>query len=148
MQIQIQELQSTISHLRDQNLVLRAAQANIGNGKETVSSSANNHADIEKELQMYKTRVIELEKRLEHTRTIQEHKEKDNEKNETGLEYQLQLKIKELEKLKKDHEDLLELLTDQDSKITLYKERLTELGDKVNTSRQIICIIRRITQIK
>jgi len=40
------------------------------------------------------------------------------------------MKTDELEKLKKD-QDLLELLTDQDSKITLYKERLIELGDKV-----------------
>lgn len=111
-------------------MVLRAAQTNIGDGKETVASS--NNIDLEKELQTYKTMVADLENRLaEYTHMTQDHKEKTNEKKESELEYQLKLKADELEKLKKDQEDLLELLTDQDSKIMLYKERLIELGDKV-----------------
>lgn len=110
-------------------MVLRAAQANIGDGKEIASS---NDLDLEKELQTYKTRVADLETRLtEYTYIIQQHNEKNKENKESELEYQLKLKTDELEKLKKDQEDLLELLTDQDSKITLYKERLIELGDKV-----------------
>lgn len=128
LQIQVQELRSTVSHLRDQNLVLRAAQANIGDKKETIDSS--NNLDLEKELQTYKMMVADLETRLtEYMHIIQQHNEKNKENSE--LEYQLKLKTDELEKLKKDQEDLLELLTDQDSKITLYKERLIELGDKV-----------------
>lgn len=111
-------------------MVLRAAQTNIGDGKETIASS--NNIDMEKELQTYKTMVADLEKRLaEYVHVSQEPKEKNNEKKESELEYQLKSKIDELEKLKKDQEDLLVLLTDQDSKIMLYKERLTELGDKV-----------------
>lgn len=126
----MQELRSTVSHLRDQNLVLRAAQANIEDGKQAVISN-NNNLDLEKELQTYKTIVADLENRLaEYSRITQEHKEKNSEK-ELELEHQLKLKTDELEKLKKDQEDLLELLTDQDSKIMLYKERLIELGDKV-----------------
>lgn len=110
-------------------MVLRAAQANIGNGKETIASS---NLDLEKELQTYKTMVTDLENRLaEHTYIMQQHTEKNKESKESELEYQLKLKTDELDKLKKDQEDLLELLTDQDSKITLYKERLIELGDKV-----------------
>jgi len=121
----------TVSHLRDQNLVLRAAQTNIGNGKETIVSS---NLDLEKELQTYKTIVRDLENRLaEYTHIMQQHNEKNKESKESELEYQLKLKTDELEKLKKDQEDLLELLTDQDSKITLYKERLIELGDKVES---------------
>lgn len=132
LETQIQEFRSTVSHLRDQNLVLRAAQANIGDEKENVVSS--NNVDLEKELQMYKTMVVELENRLaEYSQIVQEHKEKDSEKKESELEYQLKSKTDELEKLKKDQEDLLELLTDQDSKIMLYKERLIELGDKVES---------------
>ncbi|XP_029178163.1 general vesicular transport factor p115 [Nylanderia fulva] len=130
LETQLQELKSTISHLRDQNLVLRAAQINMGDGKETVNSSSN--IDLEKELQTYKTTVVDLENRLaEYVHMTQEHKEK-NEK-ESELENQLKSKTEELEKLKKDQEDLLELLTDQDSKIMLYKERLIELGDKVES---------------
>lgn len=110
-------------------MVLRAAQANIGDGKETIASS--NNLNLEKELQMYKTMVADLEDRLaEYTHIMQQHNETNKESKE--LEYQLKLKTDELEKLKKDQEDLLELLTDQDSKITLYKERLIELGDKVS----------------
>lgn len=135
LQTQVQELRSTVSHLRDQNLVLRAARANIGDGKENIVSS--NNVDLEKELQTYKTMVVELENRLaEYSQIIQEHKEKNSEKRESELEYQLKLKTDEFEKLKKDQEDLLELLTDQDSKIMLYKERLIELGDKVCTVLQ------------
>lgn len=113
-------------------MVLRAAQTNIGDGKETVAS--NNNIDLEKELQTYKTMVADLENRLaEYVHMAQEHKEKNNEKKESELEYQLKISkmVDELEKLKKDQEDLLELLTDQDNKIMLYKERLIELGDKV-----------------
>lgn len=87
---------------------------------------------MEKELQTYKTMVADLEKHLaEYVHITQDHKEKNNEKKESELEYQLKSKMDELEKLKKDHEDLLELMNDQDSKIMLYKERLIELGDKV-----------------
>jgi len=130
LQAQVQELQLAVSHLRDQNLVLRAAQANIGDGKETIVSS--NNLDLEKELQTYKTMVADLENRLaEYTHIMQRDNEKDKENKESELEYQLKMKTDELEKLKKDQEDLLELLTDQDNKITLYKERLIELGDKV-----------------
>lgn len=129
-QAQVQELRSTVSHLRDQNLVLRAAQANIGDGKETIASS--NNLDLEKELQTYKTMVADLENRLaKYADMVQQYNEQNKENKESELKYQLKLKTDEFEKLKKDQEALLELLTDQDSKIALYKERLIELGDKV-----------------
>ncbi|XP_012235787.1 general vesicular transport factor p115 [Linepithema humile] len=131
LEVQVQELRSTVSHLRDQNLVLRATQTNIQDEKETITNS--NNLDLEKELQTYKTMVADLENRLaEYSQIAQERKEKNSEK-ESDFEYQLKLKIEEFEKLKKDQEDLLELLTDQDSKIMLYKERLIELGDKVES---------------
>lgn len=125
----MQELRSTVGHLRDQNLVLRAAQTNVGNGKDNVACT--NNPDLEKELQTYKTMVADLENRLaEYTHIAQDHKEKHSER-ELELEHQLKSRTEELEKLKQDQEDLLVLLTDQDGKIMLYKERLIELGDKV-----------------
>ncbi|KAH0955835.1 hypothetical protein HN011_005197 [Eciton burchellii] len=130
LEIQVQELRSTVSHLRDQNLVLRAAQTNIGHEKEKPIAPSNN-PDLEKEL--YKTMIADLESRLaEYAHITQDCKEKDNDK-ESELEHQLKSKIEELEKLRKDQEDLLELLTDQDNKIMLYKERLMELGNKVES---------------
>lgn len=38
----------------------------------------------------------------------------------------------ELEQMRKDQEDLLELLTDQDLKLNAFKNRLRELGENVD----------------
>jgi len=40
----------------------------------------------------------------------------------------------ELEKLRKDQEDLLELLTDQDARLTHFKAQLRALGKKASNS--------------
>jgi predicted nuclease with TOPRIM domain len=40
----------------------------------------------------------------------------------------------EIEKLRKDQEDLLELLADQDTKMSEYRRRLRELGQQVEGS--------------
>lgn len=37
----------------------------------------------------------------------------------------------ELERIRKDQDDLLELLTDQELKLTSFKNRLTELGETI-----------------
>lgn len=139
LQAEVQTLRSTVSHLRDQNLVLRAAQANIDDGRKMATSSNDEEQQLEKELQTYKTLVADLENRLvEYSHIAKEHRDKDNEKKESEdlsrikeLECELKLKTEEIETLKKDQENLLTLLTDQDSKIMRYKERLVELGDKV-----------------
>lgn len=43
-------------------------------------------------------------------------------------------KTGELEMLRKDQEDLLELLSDQDSKLNAFKARLRQLGENVDDS--------------
>jgi uncharacterized coiled-coil protein SlyX len=40
----------------------------------------------------------------------------------------------ELEKLRKDQEDLLELLTDQDMRLNQFKAQLRALGEKASNS--------------
>lgn len=47
--------------------------------------------------------------------------EKDNEEKDS-----------ELEKIRKDQDDLLELLTDQDLKLNSFKSRLRELGETID----------------
>lgn len=112
-------------------MVLRAAQTNLCDGKQTVPC-ANNSCSSKKELDRCKDIVVELETNLaKHALTIEEYKQKDTNRKESILEDKLKEKIEELEKLKKDQEDLLELLTDQDSKILMYKEKLIALGEKV-----------------
>lgn len=120
-----------MSHLKDQNLVLRAAQTNFSNGKETNVSS--NHIETEnEELEKYKAQIKELENRLsEFTLKINQDECKNNDSNQIKLEEIIKQRTADLEKLRKDQEDLLELLSDQDNKITLYKEKLLSLGEKV-----------------
>ncbi|KAF5291451.1 hypothetical protein FQR65_LT01762 [Abscondita terminalis] len=48
------------------------------------------------------------------------------------LEEENSEKDKELERLRKDQDDLLELLTDQDAKLTAFKNRLRELGENID----------------
>lgn len=100
--------------------------------EENDSNNIANEEDCAKEVEKYKHVITDLENRLDEcTSMIKEYKRKLEEKNETDLERRLREKSEELEKIKKDQEDLLELLTEQDSKIILYKERLIALGEKV-----------------
>ena len=130
LQAQVEELQTTVSHLKDQNLVLRAAQTDFSNGK----GSPSNHIEASsEELEKYKAKVRDLENRLSgYALKLDEYERKSINENGSELENTMKQKSEELEKLRKDQEDLLELLTDQDNKITMYKERLVALGEKVN----------------
>lgn len=133
LETQIHDLQSTVSHLKDQNLVLRAAQTNLLS-EENNSNNVANGKDYTKEVERYKNIITDLENRLaEYTTTIQEYKVKLERRNETDFERKLKEKSEELEKIKNDQEGFLELLTEQDVKIMLYKERLIALGEKVET---------------
>lgn len=49
-----------------------------------------------------------------------------------SLENENREKGEELERLRKDQEDLLELLTDQDLKLNSFKNRLRELGENID----------------
>ncbi|XP_031844161.1 general vesicular transport factor p115 isoform X2 [Nomia melanderi] len=138
LEAQIYDLQSTISHLRDQNLVLRVAQTNMLS--ESVESADTVKNTDSAELEKCRNVISELENRLtEYASVIKEYERKFEERNETAhFECKLKEKSEELDKLKKDQEDLLELLTEQDSKIVLYKERLLALGEKVETDESSI----------
>lgn len=138
LEVQVHDLRSTISHLKDQNLVLRATQSNMLT-EETESDNVINNEDSTKEVEKCRNFITELENRLtEYASTIKEYKQKLEERNETDFERKLQEKSEELEKLKKDEENLLELLAYQDSKIMLFKERLVALGEKVEMDKSSI----------
>lgn len=108
----INELQLEICHLRDQNIVLRAAQTNLNDNNIEIK---NNNDDIVKNLN---DKINQL--------TIQLNNSNINEKLYND-------KCCELDKLKKDQDDLLELLADQDNKIIMYKKKLAELGEKIES---------------
>lgn len=118
----------TVSHLKDQNLVLRAAQTNLS--AEKASVVVNSAEATNEELEKLRNTVKDLENRLAES----ELKNQENERkinNSAQLKIQLEEKVEELERLRKDQEDLLELMADQDSKIMLFKEKLEALGVKV-----------------
>ncbi|XP_078045373.1 general vesicular transport factor p115 isoform X1 [Augochlora pura] len=132
LETQIHDLHSTINHLKDQNLVLRVAQTNMLSEGVESSDTLNNTESTE--LEKCRNIISELENRLaEYVSMINEYKRKFEEKDETAFEQKFQEKCDELDKLKKDQENLLELLTEQDSKIVLYREKLLALGEKVET---------------
>lgn len=130
LEAQVNDLRLTVSHLKDQNLVLRAAQTNL-QSEETVTSNATSNDDCTKETEKYKAMITDLENRLsEYASMMKDYESNSNRK--------LKEKSEELEKLKKDQEDLLELLTEQDSKIMLYREKLVALGEKVETDESSV----------
>jgi flagellar basal body P-ring protein FlgI len=58
--------------------------------------------------------------------------------NEESMISECQRLTNELENVRKEQEDLLVLLTDQDSKLRHYKKRLKELGQSVRTQSIIL----------
>lgn len=127
----IQDLQSQISNLRDQNLVLRAAQTNLADKDMLTNDSLK--LDSSEELQKSLHTIQDLESQLSEYKSLVLSLQEKESQVSLELENKLKESTEELEKLKKDQEDLLELLSDQDTKLMLYKEKLTALGEKVES---------------
>ncbi|CAG5078796.1 Similar to Uso1: General vesicular transport factor p115 (Mus musculus) [Cotesia congregata] len=130
--ITIQDLQSQISNLRDQNLVLRAAQTNLAD-KDTLPNHQIKIDDSSEELQKSRSKIQDLESQLSEYKSMVVALQEKESQVSIELEKKLKETSEELEKLKKDQEDLLELLSDQDTKLMLYKQKLTALGEKVES---------------
>ncbi|PNF28010.1 General vesicular transport factor p115 [Cryptotermes secundus] len=158
LQAQVDDLTSTISQLRDENMVLRA-QTNTGLGQTTDGSTlghkswAKSHqlkTDSEckdsltckLEEQVTSGTMSDLEARLRSTTMDGTVSTSDTEKELRETQQRLaaaEEKLAELEsadselqKLRKDQEDLLELLTDQDTRLNQLKAQLRALGEKVD----------------
>ncbi|XP_063974327.1 general vesicular transport factor p115 [Diachasmimorpha longicaudata] len=125
----VTELEAEVGNLKDQNLVLRAAQIDSGeNGRS--GRGLTNHT--EDEVKKYSAIVKELEERLaNYVLKVKEYEGSGERLRE--MEKVLTERTEELEKVKKDQDDLLELLADQDNKISVFKERLVALGEKIES---------------
>lgn len=131
LQQQVSELKAEVNSLMDQTKILRAAQIQYTEDK-LPKSTSNNIEPSNTDLEKYKNHISDLEKRLSDSLIlIQELQSKKLDKT-TDLENRLKEQTKEFEDLKKDQDDLLVLLTDQDNKLTMYKEKLIALGEKVS----------------
>ncbi|CAG2057695.1 unnamed protein product [Timema podura] len=161
MQMKLEECTGTLVQLRDQNMLLKA-QANTSLGPvpeleearvglehwraecehkdaiiESLQSniSADTHTDdLEARLhELYLEmgeKDLELE-RLKKSTTSHQHQDTSDELVETRQ--RLSEVSAELDKMKRDQDDLLELLTDQDTRLSMFKERLRTLGEKLNS---------------
>lgn len=101
-------MQETNTQLIDQNTLLKAQLAvnpsNVTNGPQIIESIKPLSSSIESSL-------------LERVKTLEI--ERDEAK-------------KEIERIRKDQDDLLELLTDQDLKLNTFKQRLRDLGETID----------------
>nr|CAD7591691.1 unnamed protein product [Timema genevievae] len=163
MQMKLEECTGTLVQLRDQNMLLKA-QANTSLGPvpeleearvglehwraecehkdaiiESLQSniSADTHTDdLEARLhELYLEmgeKDLELE-RLKKSTTSHQHQDTSDELVETRQ--RLSEVSAELDKMKRDQDDLLELLTDQDTRLSMFKERLRTLGEKKTRSQ-------------
>lgn len=105
MQSRFKELQDANSQLQDQNTLLKAQ---ISAGAHPVVESTSSVQITTSDNSALTAPLEERIKQLELANTEKEE---------------------ELEKLRKDQEDLLELLTDQDVRLNTFKGRLRELGE-------------------
>lgn len=142
-----------MNQINDQNILLRAQLTAAGSvqNQQQSNSNINGFAD------QHASRIHELEQQVfmlnqekshndtriqfyeaENTRLLFEIDQFKAIKQEESVVEKLKSEIAELnskvEKLNKDQEDLLELLADQDVKITEYRKRLKNLGQEVEGS--------------
>lgn len=105
---QLIDLQQTNSQLYDQNILLKAQLSAATNGNHSAMHNGqnNNHQSVSTatELEFYKS---------ENSRLCEEVKSLNDKLNEALEMTQQSLNLTEIGKMRKDQEDLLELLTDQ-----------------------------------
>jgi PREDICTED: USO1 homolog, vesicle docking protein-like len=85
---------------------------------------------MESELSSLETKINITDENEDEVSILKNDKKVLLEKVET-LEGQIAKALNDLDNTKKEQDDLLILLTDQDSKIREYKKKLSELGHKV-----------------
>uniref|UniRef100_A0A7G3AH54 Putative er-golgi vesicle-tethering protein n=2 Tax=Lutzomyia longipalpis TaxID=7200 RepID=A0A7G3AH54_LUTLO len=127
---QLGEAQASNSQLSDANILLKAQLAaatetsqvnHIGNHVAALNITGNgipnHHGHDGQQIQAYQMENARLQQEVERlSMALREFQVKFTEKS------------LEMEKLRKDEEDLLELLTDQDTKIKQYRQQLRDLG--------------------
>lgn len=133
------ESQTSNSQLSDQNILLKAqlnaaseVAQQYNNQQNAIASSSSNHIehqmssltiDSQSQIQFYQHENARL------LNDIELYKSRIYESERLHLEIS-----NDLMKLRKDQEDLLELFSDQDAKISLYKQQLRSLGQNIESS--------------
>lgn len=137
IQRQLTDALTANSQLTDQNILLKAQlTAAAGAGATAASASAEPesanpttsepHVALNTQISFYQSENARLLEEIEALK-ISLH---DKSRNSSSV-------VEEFEHLKKDQEDLLELLTDQEKKILKYKQILQNLGENVDTEDEL-----------
>lgn len=142
---QLAEVKQSNSQLYDQNILLKAQLAAATNGNVTIQNGQSNGSGTASELEFSKS---------ENNRLSEEVKSLNEKLNEALEMTEQSLNLTEIGKMRRDQEDLLELLTDQvsehwffvdlrhwtsngfslsfqEAKIKKYQKRLVALGQSV-----------------
>lgn len=125
------EAQTTNSQLSDQNILLKAQLTAASENAHSTSLSSNHlehqmssiTIDFQTQIQFYQSENSRLLNEIEIYKGRLYESERLNAENSN-----------ELLKLRKDQEDLLELLSDQDVKINQFKQQLRALGQEIEIS--------------
>ncbi|XP_037042026.1 general vesicular transport factor p115 [Bradysia coprophila] len=125
LKIQLAEAQQTNSQLYDQNVLLKAQLSATTGGHH----QNNNTEKLRKDSISQNTQISFYES--ENSRLVKEVDLLNSKLNEALEMTEQSLHLSEMGRLRKDQEDLMELLTDQESKINKYRARLVELGHSV-----------------
>lgn len=126
------EAQTSNSQLSDQNILLKAQLTAASENAYANKTLASNHLenqmssitiDYQTQIHFYQSENSRLLNEIEMFKGRLYESEQLNDEN-----------ANELLKLRKDQEDLLELLSDQDVKINQYKQQLRALGQEIEVS--------------
>lgn len=116
---QLTEVKQSNSQLYDQNILLKAQLAAATNGNVTIQNGQSNGNGTASELEFYKS---------ENNRLSEEVKSLNEKLNEALEMTEQSLNLTEIGKMRKDQEDLLELLTDQVNEIFHFRSQRRDRG--------------------
>lgn len=124
------QLQTSLERITNENALLKA-MSQVNSGPE------GGHLELVTEIERWKEecrirdmRINQLELDIKNLQVIQMTSEVKNVSLEDGS-VEDQDSNKQVEKLLADQEDLLVLIADQEQKLTVFKERLRALGEKI-----------------
>jgi hypothetical protein len=145
----MQDMNNTMSQLNDQNILLRA-QLSASSGGNNINDVANHNGNFDNnQIVQLQNQVQLLTQENSHQKTQISFYESENVRL---LEELNQLKLQQftinnvenksssveheakIDSLKKDQENLLELLSDQDLKLKEYRRQLRSLGQQIEDS--------------
>lgn len=140
----MQDMNNTMSQLNDQNILLRAQLSASGGGNDVANH--NGHTVENNQTLQLQNQIQLLTQENSHQKTQISLYESENirlleELNQLKLQqFNIEQKSSstendaKIESMKKDQENLLELLSDQDIKLKEYRRQLRSLGQQIEDS--------------